>query len=61
MKIFYRYRALGGKATRNIETSESRYFSEEELSELAEEKINEDQVMMCFKAYRSKNWSVQFD
>ena len=61
VKIFYLCELLGGSFTENIETSESRYFSIEELPPLAEEKCNEEQIRMCFDAYRSENWIVQFD
>lgn len=46
---------------RNLETSESRYFSPEELPPLAEEKCSGEQVRMCFAAYGDDNWRVQFD
>ena len=47
----------------NIETSESRYFSEEETSKLklAEEKNNIEQIHMCFEAARTPNWKTQID
>ena len=45
----------------NIETTGFAYFSENELPELATEKNNEEQVKMCFEAYRTKNWSTLFD
>lgn len=32
-----------------------------QLQELATEKNNEEQVKMCFEAYRTKNWSTLFD
>ena len=61
VKIFYLCEVVGGKFTDNIETSESRYFSKEELPPLAEEKCNEEQILMCFEAYHSKHWTVVFD
>ena len=61
VKIFYQCEVTGGSFVENIETSESRYFSIEELPPLAEEKCNEEQVRMCFNAYRDDNWKVQFD
>lgn len=45
----------------NIETSESRYFSKDELPPLAEMKCNEEQIRMCFEAYESEDWTVVFD
>ena len=61
IKIFYLCEIIGGEFTENIETSESRYFSMEELPPLAEEKCNEEQIQMCFEAYQSKAWTVVFD
>lgn len=61
VKIFYQCEVLGGSFARNLETSESRYFSPEELPPLAEEKCSEEQVRMCFAAYGDDNWRVQFD
>ena len=61
VKIFYLCEVLGGEFAENIETSESRYFSKEELPPLAEEKCNEEQIQMCFEAYQSNNWTVVFD
>ena len=61
VKIFYLCEMLGGSFTKNIETSESRFFSLEELPPLAEEKCNEEQIRMCFDACQSEDWIVQFD
>ena len=61
VKIFFLCELLGGSFTENIETSESRYFSIEELPPLAEEKCNEEQIRMCFDACQSEDWTVQFD
>lgn len=61
VKIFYLCEAIDGQFTANIETTESRYFAADELPEMAEEKCNHQQVLMCFDAFRSENWSVIFD
>lgn len=55
-KIFILCSVIGGSFEQNIETTESRYFGIEELPDLAEEKNNEEQVRMCFEAFRSDNW-----
>lgn len=60
VKIFYLCEALGGSFATNIETSESGYFSMEELPPLAEEKCTKEQIQMCFDA-RSDDWTVVFD
>lgn len=61
VKIFYLCKATGGAFTQNPETSASKYFPLDELPPLAEEKCNEEQIRMCFNAYRDENWRVQFD
>lgn len=55
-KIFVQCAVTGGEFEENIETTEYRYFSLDDLPELATEKNNEEQVKMCFEAYRSENW-----
>lgn len=60
-KVFMQCTVIGGHFEHNIETTEYRYFAESELPELATEKNNEEQVKMCFTAYRSDNWVTQFD
>lgn len=61
VKIFYECSVTGGAFIPNIETSESAYFSLDELPPLAEEKCNEDQIRMCFEAHGNKDWKVPFD
>lgn len=60
-KIFVQCTVIGGQFKENIETTEYRYFAEGELPELAAEKNNEEQIQMCFAAYRSENWKTVCD
>lgn len=60
-KIFFLCSVKGGRFAENIETTESRYFSVDELPELAEEKNNKEQIEMCFEAYAAENWKTLFD
>ena len=61
-KIFILCNVIGGKFVPNIETTEIKYFSLDEIpNNLAEEKTNREQIEMCFKAYKSANWQTQFD
>lgn len=60
-KVFVLCEAQGGDFQPNIETIESGYFSLDEITPLAEEKNNKEQIEMCFAAYRDKDWEVQFD
>lgn len=61
-KVFVLCEVIGGKFEENIETTEIRYFSADELPEnLAEEKTSREQIEMCFEAYADGNWQTQFD
>lgn len=60
-KIFVLCKKLGGEFKKNIETLESGYFMEDCLPVLAAEKNNEEQIRMCFAAFRDENWQVLFD
>ena len=61
VKIFFLAHSTGGSFVPNTETSESRYFAEDELPDLAEEKCSAGQVRMCFEAWRNRDWAVQYD
>lgn len=60
-KVFVQCSVIGGQFEKNIETTECRYFSLDELPPLATEKNNEEQIRMCFDAYCSDDWKTQFD
>ena len=61
-KIFVLCEVINGKFVENIETTEIRYFSLQDLPHnLAEEKTNKEQIEMCFKAYLNENRQTQFD
>lgn len=61
-KIFILCNVVGGEFVENIETTEIKYFSLDEIpNDLAEEKNNKEQIEMCFKAYKNENWQTQFD
>lgn len=61
-KIFVLCNIIGGEFIENIETTEIKYFSLDEIpNNLAEEKTNNEQIEMCFKAYKDEKWQTQFD
>jgi len=60
-KIFVLCTLLGGRFQANSETTGFEWFSIENLPELAEEKNTLEQIQMCFDAYGTPNWPVQFD
>lgn len=60
-KAFVLCEIIGGHFLPNIETTESHYFSLDEIPALAEEKNSKAQIEMCFAAYRDENWQVPFD
>ena len=60
-KIFVLCDVIGGKFEKNIETTETEYFSIDNLPLLAEEKTNKEQIEMCFRAAKDENWKVEFE
>lgn len=60
-KVFVQCSVLGGQFEQNTETTECRYFAENELPELAAEKNNEEQIRMCFEAYHAEDWKTLFE
>ncbi len=60
-KIFVLCDVIGGKFEKNIETTETEYFSIDNLPLLAEEKNNKEQIEMCFRAAKDENWKVEFE
>ena len=61
-KVFVLCSIVGGCFHENIETTGFDYFSEYNLPELATEKNNEEQIRMCFDAYRAGDkWKTLFD
>lgn len=61
-KIFVLCNVIGGEFFENIETTEIKYFSLDEIpNNLAKEKTNNEQIEMCFKAYKDEKWQTQFD
>lgn len=61
-KIFVLCNVIGGEFIENIETTEIKYFSLDEIpNNLAKEKTNNEQIEMCFKAYKDEKWQTQFD
>lgn len=61
-KIFMLCSVVSGGFVENIETVGFDYFSEDALPDLAAEKNNEEQIRMCFDAYRAgDNWRTTFD
>ncbi len=61
-KIFVLCNVISGEFIENIETTEIKYFSLDEMpNNLAEEKTNNEQIEMCFKSYKDEKWQTQFD
>lgn len=60
-KVFVLCSLIDGEFQENIETIKSDYFSLDNLPALATEKNNEEQIKMCFEAYKSINWKTLFD
>ncbi len=60
-KMFFLCTKLSGSFSQNTETLDSKYFALDELPSLAEEKTTNEQIVMCFNAQQSKQWTTQFD
>ena len=60
-KIFLLCTAVGGSFTPNIETTESGWFSLEELPPLSEDKCTAEQIKLCFEASLAEHWETQID
>lgn len=61
-KVFVMCEVIGGRFKENIETTEIKYFSIEDLpTNLAKEKTTKEQIEMCFEASKDKNWQTYFD
>lgn len=61
-KVFVLCELLGGAFKENVETTEIKYFGQDELPDnLANEKNTKKQIEMCFKAANDDNWQTIFD
>ena len=61
-KIFMLCEVDGGVFKENSETVGFDYFTKDNLPILATEKNNEEQIQMCFDAYKAgENWKTYFD
>lgn len=60
-KVFVLCELIGGSFAPNSETTESGFFTANALPDLAQEKNTLEQVLMCFEAYKNKNWIPVFD
>ena len=61
-KIFMLCEVEGGIFKENSETVGFDYFTKDDLPILATEKNNEEQIQMCFDAYKAgENWKTYFD
>ena len=62
-KVFVQCSVLGGEFADNSETTESRFFTLEEISDdmLAVEKNTKEQIEMCFNAKDNEGWKTVLD
>jgi ADP-ribose pyrophosphatase YjhB (NUDIX family) len=60
-KVFVLCSIIEGSFQPNNETTESSYFSLDELPVLDESKTIYNQIQMCFDAYKNEKWEVVFD
>ncbi|MGL4731021.1 MAG: NUDIX hydrolase N-terminal domain-containing protein [Clostridium sp.] len=60
-KVFVLCSVIGGSFQSNNETTESNFFSLDNLPIIDENKNVYDQIQMCFDAHKNKKWQVIFD
>ncbi len=61
-KIFVLCNTIGGSFKKNIETTETKYFSLDNLpNNLAIAKTTKEQIKMCFESFYDNNWQTKFD
>ena len=60
-KVFVLCSIIDGEFKPNIETTEIKYFSLDNLPQLADAKVTKEQIEMCFKASKDQSWQVVFD
>lgn len=58
IKILVECKLLGGHFQPNNETSDSGFFSLDEIPELDEIRVTQDQIDMCFKAHNDDKWKT---
>lgn len=58
---FFLCYVIAGEFRGNIETSESRYFSVNDLPELNDHKTSKEEIMTCLDAFRVKEWEPIVD
>lgn len=63
IKVFVKCRMIGGCFKENMETSDAKFFSQDEISslELDVDKTTFEQLEMCFELCRNENHKVVFD
>ena len=60
-KIFLQCAPGEGEFLKNVETISSAWFDEKNLPKLAIEKNNEEQIKICFRAFKTENWKTLLD
>ena len=61
IKIFVMCEVDGGSFQKNIETTDSHYFSLDQLPKLSKDRNTFEQIKICFDAYHDQNWKTYFD
>ena len=60
-KCYVLCRNLGGEFVPNIETSETGYFSLDDLPEINTHKCNQRELEICLRAHKADTWETYFD
>jgi ADP-ribose pyrophosphatase YjhB (NUDIX family) len=60
-KLFFQCELLGGKPVDSAETSEARFFGEDDIPELSLPRVTPAQIKRFFDHYRHPDWPTDFD
>ncbi|KAB7791282.1 NUDIX hydrolase N-terminal domain-containing protein [Bifidobacterium leontopitheci] len=61
IKFFVQCTRIDGQFEPNIETTEIRYFAEDQLPQLSTTRNTAEQIAMCFTAHRDPDWATLFE
>lgn len=61
IKFFVLCTRIDGQFESNIETTEIRYFAEDQLPRLSTTRNTVEQIAMCFTAHRDPDWTTLFE
>ncbi|WEV70158.1 NUDIX hydrolase [Lactobacillus sp. ESL0785] len=61
VNVFFLCHEHGGTFNQNTETSACRYFSQDKLPQLSEQRTTQEEINLCFAAKNDPNWQPKFE